>query len=204
MKLLVGNFKMNLLNDEIIDYIDNFDFNGSNIVLCPSSLYLKDFINKGFNVGIQNIGFEDKGAYTGDISASMAKTTGKYKISMKINEKRKISYLHLIDRFSGDDIDLLIENDYEFIGSPRDNENRFIIKLNPESCSNKEDVFVFQNDNTLIVNGSGTLQIYDMLGRIVVDRTVNSGSISIENLDVGIYIARIIGDEIKTQKIIVK
>ena len=31
MKLLVGNFKMNLLNDEIIDYIDNFDFNGSNI-----------------------------------------------------------------------------------------------------------------------------------------------------------------------------
>lgn len=81
MKLLVGNFKMNLLNDEIIDYIDNFDFNGSNIVLCPSSLYLKDFINKGFNVGIQNIGFEDKGAYTGDISASMAKSIGvKYAI----------------------------------------------------------------------------------------------------------------------------
>ena len=81
MKLLVGNFKMNLQNDDIIDYIDNFDCNGSNIVLCPSSLYLKDFINKGFIVGIQNVGFDDKGAYTGDISASMAKSIGvKYAI----------------------------------------------------------------------------------------------------------------------------
>lgn len=162
------------------------------------------------NAAIHSVSINNNAIAAFDVNVSeipvsfKAKKTGKYRISLKINEKRKISYLHLIDRFSGDDIDMLIENDYEFIGSPRDNENRFIIKLNPESCSNKEDVFVFQNDNTLIVNGSGTLQIYDMLGRIVVDRTVNSGSISIENLDVGIYIARIIGDEIKTQKIIVK
>ena len=164
------------------------------------------------NAAIHSVSINNNAIAVFDVNVSevpvsfKAAATGKYKISLNVNEKmkREISYLHLIDRFSGTDIDMLIEDDYEFVGSPRDNENRFIVKLNPDNNNYENGIFVFQNDNNLIVNGSGTLQIYDMLGRIVVDRTVNGGSISIENLNEGVYIVRMTGKEVKTQKIIVK
>lgn len=149
-------------------------------------------------------------AFYGDVSeipvSFKAATTGKYKIRLKINDiaKRKISFLHLIDRFSGKEIDMLIENDYEFIGSPRDNENRFIIKLNPENCNSENDNFVFQNDNNLIVNGNGTLQIIDMLGRVVFNKEIDDGTVRVENLEKGAYIVMVIGDGVKTQKIVIR
>ncbi|MCQ2307698.1 MAG: InlB B-repeat-containing protein [Bacteroidales bacterium] len=135
-----------------------------------------------------------------------ATKTGKYSISLNVNEKskREISYLHLIDRFSGEDIDMLIEDGYEFIGSPRDNENRFIVKLNPDNNNYENDVFAFQNGNNLIVNGKGMLQIVDMLGRIVLAKDIDNESICVDNFKNGAYIVKLIGDEVKVQKIIVR
>jgi len=135
-----------------------------------------------------------------------AATTGRYKISLKINDiaKQEISYLHLIDRFSGKEIDMLLEDDYEFIGSPRDDADRFIIKLNTDKFYSENDIFVFQNDNNLIVNGNGTLQIVDMLGKIIVTKNIDNGNACIENIKKGAYIVRIIGTELKTQKLVIK
>ncbi len=48
---------------------DNID-----IIICPPAIYLSRIKpNSSFDLGIQNIFWEDKGAYTGEISATMAK-----------------------------------------------------------------------------------------------------------------------------------
>lgn len=50
-----------------------------NIVICPPAIYLSKIkSNSSFKLGIQNIFWEDGGAYTGEISAKMAK-------EMKVN-----------------------------------------------------------------------------------------------------------------------
>lgn len=53
-----------------------------NIIICPPSVYLpKIKANSIFNLGAQNIFWEDKGAYTGEVSTLMMKNLGvKYAI----------------------------------------------------------------------------------------------------------------------------
>ncbi len=44
------------------------------IIICPPAVYLSKIkVNSGFELGIQNIFWKDKGAYTGEISAVIAK-----------------------------------------------------------------------------------------------------------------------------------
>ena len=112
------------------------------------------------------------------------------------------NYLHLIDLLTGEDIDLLANNSYEFVGSPRDNENRFVVKFS-ENAGN--DIFAYQNNNDIIVNGEGMLQVYDVMGRFVGNYEVNGNEhISASNFSTGVYIFRLIGNEVKTQKIVVR
>ncbi len=75
-RIVVGNMKMNLTTTEINKYIkalDKKEFNNQ-VIICPSSLYLPYFLGKGYGVGIQNIAAYEMGAYTGEISASQAKS----------------------------------------------------------------------------------------------------------------------------------
>lgn len=90
MKLIVGNFKMNLLKDDINSYIEKIKkYNFSNVVYCPSSIYLQQFINNNLTVGTQDLSAFENGAYTGDISASQLKSIGvKYAI-IGHSERRK-------------------------------------------------------------------------------------------------------------------
>ena len=76
-KLLVGNLKMNLSKEEIISYLEKAkQINSKNVVLCPSNIYLPYFIGNSFEVGTQNVFYEDKGAYTGEISPFQVKSMG--------------------------------------------------------------------------------------------------------------------------------
>ena len=52
---------------------------------------------------------------------------GKYTLSYKA--KGNFSYLHVVDRLTGNDVDMLLEGEYSFIAAPGDNENRFIVVL---------------------------------------------------------------------------
>lgn len=134
-----------------------------------------------------------------------AGTTAKYTIRMKATGQ--YSYLHLIDRLTGDDIDMLIEGEYSFIGSPRDNAERFIVKFNNNSNSDtpENDIFAYQNGDELFVTGNGTIQVFDVTGRFVQSKEVHGNtSMSISSLPKGVYIFRLIGSEIKTQKIVVR
>ena len=130
-----------------------------------------------------------------------AETAGTYNFSVSTSNVN-FNYLHLIDLLTGEDIDLLANNSYEFVGSPRDNENRFVVRFS-ENAGN--DIFAYQNNNDIIVNGEGTLQVYDVMGRFVGSYEVNGNEhISASNFSTGVYIFRLIGNDIKTQKIVVR
>ncbi|MBO7459912.1 MAG: choice-of-anchor J domain-containing protein, partial [Bacteroidales bacterium] len=132
-----------------------------------------------------------------------AMTTGMYTLSAKADGN--YSYLHVIDRLTGEDIDMLVDGKYEFIGSPRDNEARFIVKLRYNANGFDNDEFIYQNGDELIVNGEGELQVYDIMGRYVASYNVNGNKrISAEQFSNAVYIFRLIGSDVKTQKIVVR
>ena len=74
MKLVVGNFKMNMSYQDILDYLDKLK--NKDVIYCPPSIYSKMFIDRGLQVGLQNIYTKDFGSYTGEISAYQAKSMG--------------------------------------------------------------------------------------------------------------------------------
>lgn len=132
-----------------------------------------------------------------------AMSMGQYTLSLKANGE--FDYIHIIDLLTGEDVDMLLEGKYTFIGTPSDSDNRFIVKLayNSGNTSSIDESFAYQSGSDIHVTGSGELQIFDVTGRMVMTTTVN-GAETI-NLSVqGVYIFRLIGTEIKTQKIVVR
>ena len=106
MKLIVGNFKMNLTDKDINDYIDFFKGeNINNVIFSPSSIYLERFIKNGFKVASQDVSFATKGAYTGDISASQLKSIGVSYSIVGHSERRKYYY---DDKYVNDKIKMLL------------------------------------------------------------------------------------------------
>ncbi|MBQ8681404.1 MAG: triosephosphate isomerase [Bacilli bacterium] len=78
-KLIVLNHKMNLEYDEVAAYIDGL--NGidteNNVIVCPSNIYLCDFINHcTWGVGAQNVSEKLDGNYTGEVSTLQLKSLG--------------------------------------------------------------------------------------------------------------------------------
>lgn len=129
-----------------------------------------------------------------------AKTTGKYTLTYEATGE--LSYLHVIDRLTGEDVDMLLEGEYSFIASPSDNENRFIVNMrhsnNAENSENS--IFAYQNGNDIVVNGEGEMQIFDVMGRMVGSQRING----VETINIplrGVYIFRL---NEKTQKIVVE
>lgn len=99
-KMIVGNLKMNLLTIVERDrYLESFkkEFKGkkiddSVIVLCPPAVHIESFgkkiKNKIVSVGAQNIFWEERGSYTGEISAAMIKNTGAGFVIIGHSERR--------------------------------------------------------------------------------------------------------------------
>lgn len=132
-----------------------------------------------------------------------AATAGKYTLSYKATGN--YNYLHVIDRMTGEDVDMLLEGEYSFIGTPKDSENRFIVRLEymPNYSEDGNDIFAYQSGSDIYVSGQGELQIFDVTGRSVMTTTIN-GAESINLSAKGVYILRLVGSEIKTQKIVVR
>ena len=125
---------------------------------------------------------------------------GKYTISISL-EGVDMDYLHLIDRFTGEDVNLLIDNSYSFVASNQDMESRFILSFTTNGYEVAADEpFAYQNGSEIIVNGEGELQIFDIMGRLVKTNSVNG--VEIVNLNTqGVYVFTLNG---LTQKIVVR
>ena len=126
-----------------------------------------------------------------------AMTTGKYTLSYKT--QGEFNYMHIYDRLTGEDVDMLLEGEYSFIGSPNDNDARFIVRLGYAPDYDSEDSFVYQNGNDIIVNGEGELQIFDVTGRMVKNTVING--IETITMPQGVYIFRL---NENIQKIVVR
>lgn len=95
--LLVANWKMNPLNlAEAKKLFDGIKGNPDvEIVICPPFVYLadRDIISArcrdNISVGAQDCSWEEKGAYTGDVSAKMLKNLGVKYIILGHSERRK-------------------------------------------------------------------------------------------------------------------
>lgn len=78
-KLIVLNHKMNLEYDEVFPYIDKINKinTDNNLVVCPSNIYLSEFINYcNWGVGAQNVFHKENGSYTGEVSVLQLKSLG--------------------------------------------------------------------------------------------------------------------------------
>ena len=90
MKLIVGNLKMNLLQNEINDYLGEvLKYSFPNVVYCPSSIYLKMFVDNNLITGSQDVSAYEQGAYTGDVGASQLSSLGVKYVIIGHSERRK-------------------------------------------------------------------------------------------------------------------
>lgn len=98
--MIVGNWKMNtnyseavMLANQISGYLEKVP--NLDVVLCPPSIYLYPVYEslkarvRNLHLGLQNCMWEDEGAYTGEISAQMAKGIANFVI-IGHSERRSI------------------------------------------------------------------------------------------------------------------
>ena len=133
-----------------------------------------------------------------------AKEMGKYTISVETCRGASVPNVKLIDRFEDVVIDFTETSSYTFIGSPSDSQSRFIIQFEGSELfdSSENSIFAYQNGTDLIVTGEGELQIFDVMGRMVMTQHVNGvQTCHGASLQTGIYILKL---NEKTQKIVIK
>ena len=96
-KVIAGNWKMNMLPNEAIEYIQAFEplvkDAKAEVILCVpyTDLFycLMNAQNTNIKIGAQNVHFEEKGAYTGEISAKMLKSIGVEYVIIGHSERRQ-------------------------------------------------------------------------------------------------------------------
>ena len=135
-----------------------------------------------------------------------AKETGTYTVSIH-PEGVEMGYLHLIDNLTGADVDLLETPSYSFEAKTTDYESRFklVFSANGEDGpSTGSGTFAFISDGNIIVNGEGVLQVVDVMGRVIVSGDARH-CVSTTGMTTGVYLLRLInGDDVRTQKIIIR
>ena len=137
-----------------------------------------------------------------------ANKNGQYTITVNL-EGVKLDYLHLIDNMTGADVNLLANPSYTYDARTTDYASRFKLVFASvcEDADGDNETFAFISNGNLIVNGEGTLQVVDMMGRVVhaVGLSQCGSRITTTGMTPGVYVLRLIdGDNVRTQKIIIK
>ena len=140
-KIVAGNWKMNMTMDESNDFINELkevSENNIEIKIAPSFTNLYNAIlllkNSGIEVIAQNVHFEKRGAYTGEISSEMLKSIGVNTVIIGHSERRK--YFNESDNILSKKVKAAIENSLNIIFcigeelSERDSGNHFEIIKN--------------------------------------------------------------------------
>ena len=96
-KIIAGNWKMNMLPNETIEFIEKFEplvkDTENEVILCvpyTDLFYALNFAqNTNIKIGAQNMHFEESGAYTGEVSAKMLKSIGVEYVIIGHSERRQ-------------------------------------------------------------------------------------------------------------------
>ena len=133
-----------------------------------------------------------------------AKEMGNYTISLDVNGE--FETVTLVDRFTGVETNMLLEDEYTFTATSNDNPNRFVIRLDNGQQTTDNGQFVYQSGEELILSIEGHVQIVDMLGRVVYSNEHANGNnrISVSEFNNAAYVVRVINEEgVKTQKVVI-
>ena len=129
-----------------------------------------------------------------------AAADGEYTITIEA-KNAEVEYMHLIDNFTGEDINLLLESSYTFTANVGDNEARFRLDFGVNGINEvaENNMFAYQYGNEIVVSGEGQLQIFDVMGRTIMNTKVNG----VQNFAMpqGVYIFRLNNN---IQKIVVR
>ena len=96
-KVIAGNWKMNMLPNEAISFIEQItplvkDTNNEVILCVPYTDVFYSLLtaqNTNIKIGAQNMHWEEKGAYTGEISGQMLKSIGVEYVIIGHSERRQ-------------------------------------------------------------------------------------------------------------------
>ena len=129
-----------------------------------------------------------------------AKQMGYYTINALTNAD--FANVTLVDRLTGVETDILTDS-YTFQAMADDAPDRFILRMNRQVESEN---FVYRSGEELIINAEGSVQIIDVMGRIVYSNEIvnDNHRVNIGSLKNAAYIVRVVNaNEVKTQKVVI-
>ena len=144
-----------------------------------------------------------------------AAENGSYTLNFELKELA-LNYLHLIDNITGANIDLLSTPNYTFNADENDYASRFKLIFDPhygvgeEGLSTNPGTFAYYANGEIVINDvetchSASLQIIDMMGRMVASIGDVSGNISTKGMTSGVYVLQLnTSNGIRTQKIVIE
>ena len=93
--IAAGNWKMNTTVRQGLDLVDALTQNqlpgNVEVIICAPATHLSSLIGKpGVNIGAQNMYHQDKGAFTGEVSAEMLKDLGVDYVLIGHSERREL------------------------------------------------------------------------------------------------------------------
>jgi hypothetical protein len=113
---------------------------------------------------------------------------------------------------TGADVDLLQTPSYTFDARTTDYASRFRLVFattdaEEDSASAGSAAFAFNSNGSWIIlnDGQATLQVVDVMGRLVSSETINGNAEISLNQPAGIYMLRLVnGSDVKVQKVVVR
>lgn len=139
----------------------------------------------------------------------VANENGEYAITVDVADV-EMAYLHLIDNLTGADVDLLSTPSYQFTARKSDYVSRFKLVFSTngvDEISDGDDSFAYYDGSEWVIanTGKATLQVVDMLGRVVSSETVSGNAVVSINQPAGVYVMRLLnGENVRVQKVVVR
>ena len=149
-----------------------------------------------------------RSAAQGEMPVSFrAAENGTYTLSIE-TENVEMDYLHLIDNLTGMDVDLLQTPSYSFEAKTSDYASRFRLVFSANGIDEQSaETFAYFNGSEWMVSnlGEATLQVVDVMGRVLSTETISGNAELNLNQPAGVYVLRLInGNDVKVQKVVVR
>lgn len=163
---------------------------------------------EGMDYAVVNVGRDVACSVSTDVNFK-AKENGNYTLSIDI-VNLDMDYLHLIDNKTDADIDLLQTPNYTFEARTTDYAERFkLVYATTTNINEADKPFAYFADGEIRLAvetfPETSLQIVDIMGRVVVSFGDVSGNVSTQGIAPGVYVLRLINETgVKTQKIVIQ
>ena len=118
--------------------------------------------------------------------------------------------MHLIDNITGIDLDCLQTGEYKFTANKTDYPSRFRLDFQYTGVEEHDveiETFAFQFGDEIIINGEGSVELFDLNGRLIKAEKVSGpqSSIGKPNAASGMYLLRLTSDKkTRVQKIAIR